>query len=143
MRPEGEVSQGSGNPRDGHGHGTHVAGVIAGGGSGTYLKSGEEKTADFSGMAPAAELVVYKVLSDSGDGQDSWIIKALEHVADRNEDAGELVTISAWGGRLIRASTVAGTLRCARNCVGFGGKVWWCVWRRATRATLNCRPLTG
>lgn len=42
-------------------------------------------------MAPLADLHVYKVLGDDGGGQDSWIIKALDHIADTNAAAGELV----------------------------------------------------
>ncbi len=82
----------NGKYRDGHGHGTHVAGIIAGEGEET-IESDEGKKAktQFCGMAPDTQLVIYKVLSDSGEGQDSWIIKALEDIARKNEDAGKLV----------------------------------------------------
>jgi subtilisin family serine protease len=68
---------------DGDGHGTHVAGIIAGVGKGDNGK--------FSGMAPETKLHIYKVLADDGTGSDSWIIKALDHIASINENAYELV----------------------------------------------------
>jgi hypothetical protein len=64
--------------RDPDGHGTHVAGIIAG----TSAQPGRER-----GVAPNAKLVVYKVLDDKGDGEDAWIIKALDHIAEQNENA--------------------------------------------------------
>jgi len=79
-----------GQAPDEDGHGTHVAGIIAG----TYSiasskRGGEART--LAGMAPRAKLVVYKVLDDNAEGDDAWIIKALDHVADSNERAGRLV----------------------------------------------------
>ena len=64
---------------DRNGHGTHVAGIIAGG-KNEYLS-----------MAPETHLVGFKVLRDSGNGEDAFIIKALDKVADINESAGRLV----------------------------------------------------
>lgn len=74
---------------DGDGHGTHVAGIIAGVSS-TELTLKDDLVTP-TGMAPAAKLHVYKVLDDDGNGQDSWIVKALDHVAAVNERAGCLV----------------------------------------------------
>ena len=72
---------------DRNGHGTHVAGIIAG-----TLKAtlkGVEQT--FSGLAPHARLYGFKVLSDQGRGHDSYIIKALDMIADLNESMGKPV----------------------------------------------------
>ncbi len=66
--------------RDPDGHGTHVAGIIA----------GSSRDGSIRGMAPEAKLVVYKVLDDSGAGEDSSIIKAIDHIAARNENAAEI-----------------------------------------------------
>ena len=73
---------------DGNGHGTHVAGIIAGK-SKAFNESGKE--CEFAGMAPRCQLIGLKVLNDGGNGNDSWIIKALDLVADMNEKAGKLV----------------------------------------------------
>ncbi|MER5552447.1 S8 family serine peptidase [Streptomyces sp. NPDC002793] len=55
---------------DKHGHGTHVASTIAGSGA---ASDGANK-----GVAPEADLIVGKVLSDEGSGADSGIIEAME-----------------------------------------------------------------
>jgi len=79
----------AGAARDNHGHGTHVAGIIAGA---QRFKQGEGKPDRvMSGIAPEARLHIYKTLGDNGDGDDAWIIKALDHVFTTNEGAGELV----------------------------------------------------
>ncbi len=63
---------------DRDGHGSHVAGIIAG--------KSESDGKTYSGMAPEADLVIYKVLDDQGEGEDAWIIKALDHIAEQNEN---------------------------------------------------------
>jgi subtilisin family serine protease len=77
---------------DRNGHGTHVAGVIAGQCSAPMPGAGQDsERIEFSGMAPQAQLYGFKVLEDNGNGRDSWIIKAVQQVARINDDAGELV----------------------------------------------------
>ncbi|MEO7403107.1 MAG: S8 family serine peptidase, partial [Burkholderiales bacterium] len=61
------------------GHGTHVSGIIAG------ESPAAAQTGEHRGMAPRARLVVYKVLNNKGEGEDAWIIKALDHIASQNE----------------------------------------------------------
>ncbi|SEJ18193.1 S8 family serine peptidase [Nitrosomonas eutropha] len=93
---------GSGSPRqlkpgdsgfgtlDGHGHGTHVAAIIAGGL--TLPRDAKDPTSiDQQGMAPEAKLYGFKVLKDSGSGEDAFIIKALDTIAELNERAGKLI----------------------------------------------------
>ncbi|MFF4535102.1 S8 family serine peptidase [Streptomyces aureus] len=58
---------------DGHGHGTHTASTVGGSGA---ASDGAEK-----GVAPGADLMVGKVLSNDGYGQDSWIIAGMEWAA--------------------------------------------------------------
>jgi hypothetical protein len=70
---------------DTDGHGTHVAGIIAGR-SAPGQALGPNGEADLRGLAPRARLVVYKVLSDEGFGEDAWIIKAIDHIAQQNEN---------------------------------------------------------
>src|SRR5262245_53669936 len=57
---------------DDYGHGTHVAGIVAGNG---FDSSGAR-----SGIAPRARLVVLKALNSSGTGRISDIIAALAYV---------------------------------------------------------------
>jgi hypothetical protein len=73
---------------DRFGHGAHVAGIIAG--RHTTLDK-DEKERQMCGMAPDAKLVVYKVLDSNGSGEDSWIIKAIDHIFETNERAGDIV----------------------------------------------------
>ena len=68
-------------PADPQGHGTHVSGIVAG--------EGVDEGRALAGVAPRARLVVYKVLSDTGEGDDGWIIKALDHVAETNEKSAD------------------------------------------------------
>jgi subtilisin family serine protease len=44
----------------------------------------------FSAVAPEADLVIYKVLNDRGEGEDAWIIKALDHIAEENANNASL-----------------------------------------------------
>ena len=67
---------------DKDGHGTHVAGIIAG----EY----EVGSDIYTGMAPRAGLFGFKVLDDNGEGEDAWIVKALDKIAEINEKAGSL-----------------------------------------------------
>ncbi|WLQ51728.1 S8 family serine peptidase [Streptomyces poriferorum] len=69
---------GTATVQDGHGHGTHVASTIAGSGaaSGGRLK----------GVAPGAELLVGKVLADSGSGANSGVIAGMEWAVEQGAD---------------------------------------------------------
>jgi subtilisin family serine protease len=57
---------------DDYGHGTHVAGIIAGSGSSSYGK--------YRGVAPSASIVALKVLDQNGAGKTSDVLAALEWV---------------------------------------------------------------
>jgi serine protease AprX len=60
------------SPYDDYGHGTHVAGVIAG--------NGVDSAGARTGIAPRARLVVLKVLDEQGRGRISDVIAALDYV---------------------------------------------------------------
>ena len=65
------------NAYDDFGHGTHVAGIIAG--------SGYDSNGARSGIAPGADLIVLKALDASGSGHVSDVIAAIEY-AVANKD---------------------------------------------------------
>jgi len=90
---------GTGSPtEDDFGHGTHVAGIIAGelvetGGVRTIHRhhddSGEDRFVvealdKISGMAPTCKLLSLKVLDEAGNGMASNIIAALQYIQDLN-----------------------------------------------------------
>jgi subtilisin family serine protease len=75
---------------DGHGHGTHVAATVAGSGAG---RGGTHK-----GVAPGADLVIGKVLANSGSGPMSRIIDGMEWAAlEQGADVINM-SLSATGG---------------------------------------------
>jgi serine protease AprX len=57
---------------DDYGHGTHVAGIIAG--------TGVDSTGARTGIAPGASLIVLKALNGSGGGRISDVIAAMDYV---------------------------------------------------------------
>jgi serine protease AprX len=59
---------------DQYGHGTHIAGLIAGDGASS---SGPQYTRTFKGIAPGANLVNLRVLDQNGAGTDSAVIAAI------------------------------------------------------------------
>jgi serine protease AprX len=82
---------GQGRPYDDYGHGTHVAGIIAG--------SGHDSGGARSGIAPRVRLTVLKVLDNKGNGYISDVIAALEYVVDhKNELNIRVVNLSVATG---------------------------------------------
>ena len=60
---------------DAYGHGTHVAGIIAG--SGNY-SSGEDSDYTFGGAAPGVSIINLRALDGNGAGTDSSVINAIQ-----------------------------------------------------------------
>jgi subtilisin family serine protease len=58
------------------GHGTHVSSIALG--------RGTASSGRYTGVAPDAELLVGKVLNDSGFGRDSWAIAGMEWAVDQD-----------------------------------------------------------
>jgi len=72
------------NPYDDHGHGTHVAGIVAGTGEGN---------AAYRGVAPGAALIGLKVLGSNGSGSLSNVTAAVDW-AVANKDLYNIRVIS-------------------------------------------------
>jgi serine protease AprX len=94
---EGRVAQfvdfvnGQPQPYDDYGHGTHVAGIIAG--------NGHDSDGLYRGIAPGAHLIVLKALDVRGNGFTSNVIAAIDY-AIANRDAFNI--------RVINLSVAAG-----------------------------------
>ncbi len=79
------------DPLDDNGHGTHVAGIIAGEGE------------SWHGVAPEASLLAYKVLDEDGSGWDSWVLAAIERALDPDnnpltDDTVDAINLSLGSG---------------------------------------------
>src|SRR5436190_1979097 len=66
---------GSTDTSDLYGHGTHVAGIIAGAG---WFSTGSNFTHTFKGMAPNTNIINLRVLDQNGAGTDSSVIAAIQ-----------------------------------------------------------------
>ena len=82
------------NPLDEGGHGTHVAGTVAGIG---------DNVTSYNGMAPDADLYAIKVFGAEGSTSDMVVIAGLEYAADPNGDGDlrdqlDIVNLSLGSG---------------------------------------------
>ena len=65
---------GNSSANDQYGHGTHVAGLIAGDGASS---TGSKYSRTFEGIAPQATIINLRVLDQNGSGTDSAVISAI------------------------------------------------------------------
>lgn len=84
---------GSNNAFDGHGHGTHVAGIIA-------AKANNSK--GVAGVNWSVGIIPVKCLDDSGRGSLLWCMRGIDYLSDLKEKRGIDVKLSnnSWGGTL-------------------------------------------
>ncbi|MFD4944435.1 S8 family serine peptidase [Streptomyces sp. NPDC058409] len=68
----------SNSTNDRQGHGTHTASTVGGSGA---ASDGRKK-----GVAPGTDLLIGKVLNDSGSGASSWIIAGMQWAVDQQAD---------------------------------------------------------
>jgi minor extracellular serine protease Vpr len=92
--PEKRIPKPDSNPIDEAGHGTHVAGTVAGAG---------DNQNTYSGVAPDAKLYALKVFGKKGGTSDIVVIQALEYAADPSESLNpnqrlDVVNLSLGGG---------------------------------------------
>jgi serine protease AprX len=78
-------------PCDPNGHGTHVAGTIAGNGFNSF---GEK-----AGMAPGASLIALRVLGEDGSGTVDGVVNALQWVLDHAREKNIRVVNLSFGMR--------------------------------------------
>jgi len=88
----------------GFNHGTHVAGIIA----------APINNRGVQGVAPQAEIVAVKVLSQSGSGQFSWLIQGLMYAAEIEADVANM-SLGATFDRINKGGGGAGPLIAALN----------------------------
>lgn len=62
---------------DDNGHGTHIAGILCG--------NNRKKDKKFSGMAPGAELLVFKILDKNGNGSTDKALNALDWIIQNHK----------------------------------------------------------
>ncbi len=82
------------NPMDEGGHGTHVAGSVAGIGDGVNT---------YDGVAPEADIYALKVFGNNGGTSDTVVIAAMEWAMDPNQDMDpsdrlDVLNLSLGGG---------------------------------------------
>ncbi|WP_298468226.1 S8 family serine peptidase [Psychrobacillus sp. FSL W7-1457] len=90
---------------DGNGHGTHVAG--------TALADGGSDKSGVYGVAPAADLWAYKVLSNSGSGSSDDIAAAIRHAADQAVSTGTKTVINMSLGSSANNSLISSAVNYA------------------------------
>jgi serine protease AprX len=78
------ASAGATRPGDDVGHGTHVAGIIAG--NSFNRANGDPARGSYVGIAPEANLVTLKTADDAGESTVLDVITALQFVVDHRED---------------------------------------------------------
>lgn len=95
---------------DGHGHGTHVAGIAA----------AKDNTIGAVGVSAGAKVVPVKVLSNTGSGSWSALIAGLNHVA-QYDIANDVVNMSLGGYGYSNCENANPTLRDAIRNLGAAG----------------------
>ncbi|MEU1074765.1 MULTISPECIES: S8 family serine peptidase [unclassified Streptomyces] len=84
-----DFANGDTDPMDDNGHGTHVAGIIAGRAA---QKGG------VTGVAPGASILAYKVMDDAGEGYTSDIVAGIEAAVDpANPHRADVINMSLGG----------------------------------------------
>ena len=79
---KGFVESFSNDGIDDYGHGTHVAGLIAGTGDTSFAQGYDEYIA---GIAPDADIINLRVLDESGAGRTSYVLDAIDWVLEHHE----------------------------------------------------------
>jgi serine protease AprX len=103
---------GSMTPIDPYGHGTHVAGIVAG--------SGFDSNGARMGIAPGAHLIALRVLDASGQGRISNVIAALEYVVVHKTEFNIRIANLSIGAGVYESAQVDPLTVAARRAVEAG-----------------------
>ncbi len=95
-----------GDGMDRFGHGTHVAGIIAGAGGSTPDTSG------YRGIAYGANLVNLRALGDDGSGTVSNVVEAIDYAIDHQKELNIRVINLSLGTPVLQPIV---TIRCAKR----------------------------
>lgn len=83
-----DLVNGRTRPYDDHGHGTHVAGIVAG--------DGADSDGRYKGIAPEANIIGIKAFNDEGSGKVSDVIKAIQWaITHKDEHNIKVLNLSA------------------------------------------------
>ena len=85
-------------PYDGNGHGTHCAGITTGTGAPTY---------EYIGVAPKANLVGVKVLSDGGSGSYAQVMAGMQWTVDKRHEFNIRAASMSLGGPAVSEWTTS------------------------------------
>ena len=85
-------------PYDGNGHGTHCAGITTGTGAPTY---------EYVGVAPKANLVGVKVLSDGGSGSYAQVMAGMQWTVDKRHEFNIRAASMSLGGPAVSEWTTS------------------------------------
>src|SRR6185369_9131263 len=103
---------GEGRTDDPYGHGTHVASIAAG--------NGRISSAEFTGIAPNANLVNLRVLNSTGTGNVSSVLSALDWVLSNRTRYNIRVVNMSLGAPAIDSYTYDPVCRAVRKVVDAG-----------------------
>jgi len=99
---------GTRDARDGNGHGTHCAGIVA-----ALVRAGVTR----HGVAPGARLLIGKVLDDRGDGMDDRILEGIDWAADAG---ARVISLSLGGSRKVGGAYSVAYERVAQSLLETG-----------------------
>ncbi len=85
-------------PVDGHGHGTHVAGIVAG--MGAVIHQDENGANRILGTSPQVDLLIAKVCNDQGWCAEGDILAGIEWAVTQN---AKVINLSVGGGAFLSA----------------------------------------
>lgn len=108
-----------GNFRDGHGHGTYIAGVIL----------ARQNGQDVVGVAPDADLIVARAAKSGTESQDDWIANAITWSANQGAHIINVCLVheqeSIVISRALGVAAAKGCVICAATGNDADDHIWW------------------